>query len=136
MKTSGECEDQLARLSWPEGVPAPVDADGKTVPLGVSKLYMDGGGLVTVGSICFNGSWWFARCTGGVGPCKLDKLHLALPDSWERLEEDARRIPCEYFGLLTCACGTCPGRDVGCADAVIEDVIRRAKALAGVTQND
>lgn len=58
-------------------------------------------------------------------------------DSWERLEEDAVKEPCDYFGV-ECdedkGCSGCPhlheGRD--CAIALQADLIRRAKALAGV----
>lgn len=62
--------------------------------------------------------------------------HIA-PDSWEQLEEDAGKEPCDYFGV-ECdddkGCGGCPhlreGRD--CTIALQADLIRRAKALAGV----
>ena len=61
--------------------------------------------------------------------------HIA-PDSWEQLEEDAGKEPCDYFGV-ECdddkGCGGCPhlreGRD--CTIALQADLIRRAKALAG-----
>ena len=60
--------------------------------------------------------------------------HIA-PDSWEQLEEDAGKEPCDYFGV-ECdddkGCGGCPhlreGRD--CTIALQADLIRRAKALA------
>ena len=62
--------------------------------------------------------------------------HIA-PDSWEQLEEDAAKEPCDYFGV-ECdedkGCSGCPhlheGRD--CAIDLQADLIRRAKALAGV----
>ena len=61
----------------------------------------------------------------------------APKDSWERLEEDAGKEPCDYFGV-ECdddkGCSGCPhlreGRD--CTIALQADLIRRAKALAGV----
>lgn len=66
-----------------------------------------------------------------------DILTHTRPDSWERLEEDAAKEPCDYFGV-ECdddkGCGGCPhlheGRD--CAIDLQADLIRRAKALAGV----
>lgn len=66
-----------------------------------------------------------------------NRLTHTPPDSWERLEEDAVKEPCDYFGV-ECdedkGCSGCPhlheGRD--CAIALQADLIRRAKALAGV----
>ena len=65
------------------------------------------------------------------------KITHTPPDSWERLEEDAVKEPCDYFGV---ECDEdkgrsgCPhlheGRD--CAIDLQADLIRRAKALAGV----
>ncbi len=62
--------------------------------------------------------------------------HIA-PDSWEQLEEDAAKEPCDYFGV-ECdddkGCSGCPhlheGRD--CAIDLQADIVRRAKELAGV----
>ena len=59
------------------------------------------------------------------------------PDSWERLEEDAGKEPCDYFGV-ECdddkGCSGCPHlhapRD--CTIDMQADIVRRAKALAGV----
>lgn len=75
----------------------------------------------------------FERSTGMKG----EYLTHTRPDSWERLEEDAVKEPCDYFGV-ECdedkGCSGCPhlheGRD--CAIALQADLIRRAKALAGV----
>lgn len=69
--------------------------------------------------------------------CKPKLLTHTRPDSWERLEEDAVKEPCDYFGV-ECdedkGCSGCPhlheGRD--CTIALQADLIRRAKALAGV----
>ena len=62
------------------------------------------------------------------------------PDSWERLEEDAKKPTCDYFGhpVADGLCEECPsytdstpqgGR--GCRYAQMADLVRRAKALAG-----
>lgn len=58
-------------------------------------------------------------------------------DSWERLEEDAEKEACDYFGV-ECdedkGCSGCPhlheGRD--CTIDMQADLVRRAKVLAGV----
>ena len=53
-----------------------------------------------------------------------------LPDSWESLEEDARKAPRDYIEGR----GITSERD-GRVTAMAQDIVRRAKALAGV-RND
>ena len=90
---AGEIEDELARLSWAQGVPAPVDADGNVVPLTTRVMYDDDGREVQVNHFRLTGhnvgdrlKWRVREMSGAV--LDLDHLHLARPDSWERLEED------------------------------------------------
>ena len=53
------------------------------------------------------------------------------PDSWERLEEDAAKSPCAYFGHAVGPCEGCPAKGGGLCDVVKNnDIVRRAKALA------
>lgn len=58
------------------------------------------------------------------------------PDSWERLERDTAKGLCEYFGFDDRPCDAgegCPAYEQGiCAVYKAKDIIRRAKALAGV----
>lgn len=69
--------------------------------------------------------------------CRPGLLTHTRPDSWERLEEDAEKEACDYFGV-ECdedkGCSGCPhlheGRD--CTIDMQADLVRRAKALAGV----
>ena len=67
------------------------------------------------------------------------QLTHELPESWERLEEDAKKPTCEYFGhqLGDGQCETChaytdstPQGGRGCRYAQMADLVRRAKALA------
>ena len=51
------------------------------------------------------------------------------PDSWERLERDAEKTVCEYFGA-NYDCANCPLESARCAEEVKKDIIRRAKKLA------
>ena len=51
------------------------------------------------------------------------------PDSWERLEHDAEKTVCEYFGA-NYDCENCPLESARCAEEVKKDIIRRAKKLA------
>ena len=137
-----ECEDEPARLSWTEDVPAPRDADGEVVPLTTKMMYDDDGEELTVRLICYrqsDGGWVVELCR----PCAavmntLTKFHLSRPDSWKRLEEDVKQFEndgtaCSYFGSELRSCDGCksPGRiGSNCRDSVTSDILRRAKALA------
>lgn len=56
------------------------------------------------------------------------------PDSWGRLEEDAGKGACDYFGSSEFSCKECHffGREHDCSGLMAMDIVRRAKALAGV----
>ena len=58
-----------------------------------------------------------------------DQLTHEQPDSWERLEHDAEKTVCEYFGA-NYDCANCPLESARCAEEVKKDIIRRAKKLA------
>ena len=65
--------------------------------------------------------------------CRPEMLTHTRPDSWERLEEDAEKSTCEYFGFRDKECSECPGFKggvKGCSVIKMRDLIRRAKALA------
>lgn len=79
-----------------------------------------------------------ARCFDGEIRMTLDPKSLThtQPDSWERLERDAEKSICDYFGSSSspdslCEDG-CPGLNspVSCGVLMKLDLIRRAKALA------
>lgn len=130
---------KLLGLAWAEGVPVPRDADGRMVPLSVKTLFAGDGKMVTVDEVVFDGCQWYVKCSD-TSRLRLDGLHLSKPDSWERLEQDAAKAPCDYFGVdCPNGCDGCPAEsDVIdthiCYEAMAGDLIRRAKALAGVSE--
>lgn len=81
----------------------------------------------------------FERSTGVKG----EYLTHTRPDSWEQLEEDARKGACEYAGAYLkrdtidshecdgCRCDA-DGYGPTCEQQMALDIIRRAKKLAGV----
>lgn len=70
--------------------------------------------------------------TGVKGEC----LTHTRPDSWERLEEDAEKLACAYLGRSEGTCFGCPLENckdfAACSKEQAKDIVRRAKALAGV----
>ena len=64
------------------------------------------------------------------------KVTHVQPDSWERFVEDMQKSACAYFGYLHKECDEgdgCPARGaLDCGIRKMDDLIRRAKALAGV----
>lgn len=135
-----ECEDELARFAWAEGVPAPMDADGRLVPLSTETLYTNDGERVTVEEVIFDGTWWYVRCSD-TSRLRLLRLHLAQPDSWERLLEDLCRAAgtsgnnvcaCSYLtGDASTECGDCKSYKKGrwCTQIMVEDIARRIREL-------
>ena len=73
-----------------------------------------------------------------------DQLTHTKPeiDTWERIEEDAKKPTCDYFGHVGGeTCETCPGYadsspqgGRGCRYAHMADLVRRAEKLAGVSE--
>lgn len=119
-----------------DNVPAPTDANGCVVPLDTEELVYRGetkevySFLYSIRLKC-----WFVEFWERVDICVSS---CTMPDSWERLEEDARKTPCDYF-RVDCpnGCDGCPAEsDITdphiCYEAMARDLIRRAKSLAGV----
>lgn len=56
------------------------------------------------------------------------------PESWERLEADAKAAVCVYFGVSDKDCGSCGHSSWECSYDKARDLVRRCKALAGVSE--
>lgn len=124
---------------WYDNVTAPTDANGEMVPLDTRELLFDG----KRSRVMFylygpTTRRWYVEFAG-VG----ERPHLSdctLPDSWEQLEEDAMFGACHYFGMehadVCDGCQSCPAYGDDCAPVMARDIIRRAKALAGVTDDE
>lgn len=109
--------------NWSDNVPVPMDANGCVVPLDTKELVHKG---ETRKVYVFVYSTRFRRWFVEFGDCVDIRLSdCTMPDSWEKLEEDARKTPREYVegrGIIT-------GRD-GRVATMTSDILRRAKALA------
>lgn len=123
----------------------PLDADGEPIRIG-DVLYSSGNECRVV-SITAKAD---EACVGvhtdegvflpSVNPKYLSRKKTEPPDSWEKLEEDARKQLCSYFGLdlPPALCDDCPhgSRQTGraCWQNVRLDMIARAKKLAGIEE--
>ena len=117
--------DDMEKRLMPEGMEWPRFEDGeKFAPGDDGSVEFFGDGIVNV---WINGD--HQHLTRG------ERVKRPAPeDSWERLEEDAVKGTCEYFGSKHCDCSTCQRlersvKDCGMAKAT--DLVRRARALAG-----
>ena len=79
-----------------------------------------------------------AAARGEVKQLKPGWLTHEEPDSWERLEKDAAKGACAYFGSNEFSCKECHffGREHDCSGLMAMDIVRRAKALAGVVGDE
>lgn len=126
----------------------PRDAEGREIPLRTKVLYDANGKKLNITSFTFrcdaqNGCWAYWKAfspdvKGEDGMCYVDGLYLTPPDSWDKLKQDALKSPCEYFGRRnnydSVWCDGCPAKDGSCCKTKSLDLVRRAKALAGVTE--
>lgn len=111
--------------SWYGSVPVLFDANGMVVPLDTKELVYKGEAREVY---CFVYSTrlklWFVE----FGDCVDIRLSACtMPDSWESLEEDAKKAPRDYIEGR----GITAGRD-GRVAAMTGDLVRRAKALSGL----
>lgn len=139
------CSDKGSHVRLPNGEhvkrPAPkvLDADGVEIKAGdtVYEPRMFGDNSFTVSRFTKNRDGktfvMVEEMGGGLFP---ETVTHTRPDSWERLERDAEKSICDYFGSSSspdslCEDG-CPGLNspVNCGVLMKLDLIRRAKALA------
>lgn len=115
-------------------VPEAMDADGVEIEVGDTMWTLDG--LEGVVTKVEDGAAYIAYESDYAQREEAANLTHARPDSWERLEEDASKEPCFYFGFddKPCSDGAgCPANKLGdCSKFKAADLIRRAKKLAGV----
>lgn len=128
----------------------PVDADGVPIRIG-DTVYANDGSEFRVRSITVTseGSAIGVNPLDGFCFCpsmKPERLSHRAPepaDSWEKLEEDALKNPCRYFGMFedqSVSCTACPhgpwATDRICGENMRLDLIERAKKLAGVEEQE
>lgn len=135
------CDDECRSNQYEQGqrvkrpVQSVLDADGVEIKLGDTVWHCIGIYDELVVEEIDDESGW-VRTRSANGAC-LSAYHTHLthtrPDSWERLEEDASKDTCVYFGGTGhFDCSECSSGGVNCFRRMKLDIVRRAKALAGV----
>ena len=112
--------------------PKVLDADGVEIKAGDTVWHEDGSEQLVEEMNRYG-----VRCFDGDKRRTFDPKYLThtRPDSWERLEEDAAKGDCDYFGFYAKECCGCPAYKPGdCDKFKALDIIRRAKALAGAEE--
>lgn len=121
----------------------PLDADGVPIRIG-DEVNVDGDAMTVFGYRLRNDMLVLIAKDKKSGlvltpkPSSVRHFKPVLPDSWEKLEEDARKTSCDYVSAPLDANGltTCDGcRFQKCGPCHIEkaiDVVKRAKKLAGI----
>lgn len=132
--------------------PAPkvLDADGVPIEVGDTVWATYDGRRHIVIAVCSDGSLHPEMLTND--GCMVEyeeglwdfakKVTHEQPDSWEKLEEDARKTACAYApaprnedGLTTC--DGCPfEKSESCGNEMMLDLVERAKKLAGIEESD
>lgn len=116
-----------------------LDADGVEIKVGDTVWTLDG--LEGVVTKLGDGAAYIAYESDYAQREEADNLTHTRPDSWEQLEEDAVKVVCEYAGAVPDEfgdydCNTCRLFDARgnliCEQLMTREIVRRAKALAGV----
>ena len=113
-----------------------IAADGKPLREGEMVWDKDTGDRFEVDGFSDDGfavCWDVDKCEADI-EIKPSQLTHERPvvDTWERLEEDAGKDPCDYFGFDGDeTCGKCPASGKNCEQTMARDLVRRARALAG-----
>ena len=124
----------------------PLDADGVPIRIG-DKMDIDGDAMIVLGYRLYNGTLLLivkkgeSNLTYTPKPSEIRHFKYVRPDSWEKLEEDAKgQDACAYFGIDTAitSCGDCPHGGIHangtCWQSACLDMIARAKKLAGIEE--
>lgn len=125
----------------------PKDAEGREIPLDTKVLYDANGKEVEVSRWQYyprvgQGYWNFKSDRNKY--YRQDEVHLTPPDSWEKLEEDIRRIgtdDCTWFcgyanespveNACPDSCKFFKGDEITCRKKLADDILSRIRKLRG-----
>lgn len=125
----------------------PLDADGVPIHIG-DEVNVDGDAMTVLGYRLYNGTLLLivkesgSNCIYSPKPSSVRHFKYEPADSWEKLEEDAKKTSCGYAsaprdenGLITCE-GCRFQKSESCGQEMTLDVLKRAKKLAGIEEEE
>lgn len=130
----------------------PKDGEGREIPLDTEVLYDSCGTKVSVKEFLSRTlvesqkTEWTIKAAYEGSPYynsfKPKNMHLTLPDTWEKLEEDLGRgadalnyEACAYFGKSACDCSSCiADKGATCERVVMRDIASRIRKLRGADE--
>ena len=123
----------------------PLDADGEPIRIG-DEVNIDGDAMTVLGYRLHNDMLLLVAKDKKSGlfftpePSRVRHFKPEFADSWEKLEEDARKTACDYAlaprdedGITTCD-GCRFQKSKSCSNEMTLDVVERAKKLAGIEE--
>ena len=122
----------------------PLDADGVPIRIG-NEVNIDGDAMTVLGYRLHNGELLLlvkkaeGDCTFHTPkPSSVRHYKYSKPDSWEKLEKDAMGRACELAGSGPLRCGDCEWgkEDIGCQAMARLEILKRAKKLAGIEEEE
>lgn len=122
----------------------PLDADGVPIRIG-DNVNVDGEGMTVLGYRLYSGTLFLiveeigSNNTYYPKPSSVRHFKYVPHDSWEKLEEDAKKSTCELAGMdVLDRCRDCvwgPTKtDFDCNEMARLEILKRAKKLAGIEE--
>lgn len=125
----------------------PIDAEGREIPLDTEVLFDKDGNEIEVSCYRYyqkvGPGYWNIRSVRNKY-YRQDEVHLNPPDSWEKLEEDIRRIgtdDCTWFcgyanenpveNACPDSCKFFKGDEITCRKKLADDILSRIRKLRG-----
>lgn len=125
----------------------PRDAEGREIPLDTEVLFDKDGNEIEVSCYRYypkvGPGYWNIRSVRNKY-YRQDEVHLNPPDSWEKLEEDIRRIgtdDCTWFcgyanenpveNACPDSCKFFKGDEITCRKKLADDILSRIRKLRG-----
>lgn len=127
--------DEVEKRLMPEGMAWPVFEDGEKVRIG-DRVQLCNGHSEELCQVHMGESGYslYTETSDEDHPYGVPVRRPEPEDTQERIDEDAGKTPCEYFGWSGIMCdenGGCPAREVvgSCELARIKDLLRRQREL-------
>ena len=134
-RAAGDLVDEVGKRLMPEGMEWPRFEDGEPVRIG-DRVQLCNGHSEELCQVRMGESGYslYTETSDEDHPYGVPVRRPEPEDTQERIDEDAKKIPCEYFGRKGVLCSDgdgCPSleMDCSCDTAKILDLLRRQRAL-------